>query len=409
VRSALVRLSLVSALSCGGSAAAYASAAPHFDPVMALKQDLESRAVRLEFQKGAQGYLGDLLARLQIDPESQILVFSKTSLQHKFISPATPRAIYFNDSIAVGYVQNAPAIEIISTAPGRSYTYYTLANVPDAPPALTRHQDAVCANCHGPETVNQPGMLVASTPMTADGAPVFLPERTYNGMFNITDQRTPLAERWSGWYVTGTHGAQMHLGNGAVFYGEDGALQPVRPGTQNLTTLDVFFDTAKYLRRGSDIVALMTFEHQSRVSGLLLAAALSAQQTGRMSVTQVNELADRLLFVDEAPITAPIAGTSAFAVNFAQRGPRDHRGRSLRDFDLHTRLFQYPLSYMVYSRDFAAIPPIARAQISQRLFEILSGKDAHPRYEFLSDADRRVVLEIVNETSSDLAAAWRAP
>lgn len=56
-----------------------------------------------------------------------------------------------------------------------------------------------------------------------------------------------------------------------------------------------------------------------------------------------------MLFVDEAPLTGPVKGGSGFAEAFAARGPRDGKGRSLRDFALRRRLFRYPCSYMIYT------------------------------------------------------------
>ncbi len=51
------------------------------------------------------GYLRSMLKALQIDIDSQVLVFSRTSLQTGFISDRTPRAIYFNDDTYVAWVQ----------------------------------------------------------------------------------------------------------------------------------------------------------------------------------------------------------------------------------------------------------------------------------------------------------------
>src|SRR6188768_3088378 len=48
------------------------------------------------------GYLPSLLKALGISQESQVLVFSKTSLQRDRISPENPRALFFNDDLYVG-------------------------------------------------------------------------------------------------------------------------------------------------------------------------------------------------------------------------------------------------------------------------------------------------------------------
>ena len=113
-----------------------------------------------------------------------------------------------------------------------------------------------------------------------------------------------------------------------------------------------------------------------------------------------------MLFVDEAPLLDPVQGISSFTRTFPQRGPRDSRGRSLRDFDLKQRLFRYPLSYMIYSEIFDAMPAPVRARIYQRLFDVLSGKDRSPKFGHLSDADRSAILEIVRETKAGVPEYW---
>src|SRR5262249_16006745 len=114
---------------------------------------------------------------------------------------------------------------------------------------------------------------------------------------------------------------------------------------------------------------------------------------------------DYMLFVDEAPIHDPIKGVSNFTATFPQRGPRDTRGRSLRDFDLQKRLFRYPLSYMIYSDVFEAMPAVARGRVYQRLYDVLSGKDQRPQFSHLSAADRQVISEILHDTKPNSQSA----
>ena len=82
------------------------------------------------------------------------------------------------------------------------------------------------------------------------------------------------------------------------------------------------------------------------------------------NTTAVDAAAERLvralLFVKAAPMPGPVAGTSRFAEEFATQGPRDHLGRSLRDLDLRTRTFRYPLSYLIYGDGFDALPPVVK-------------------------------------------------
>jgi hypothetical protein len=115
---------------------------------------------------------------------------------------------------------------------------------------------------------------------------------------------------------------------------------------------------------------------------------------------------DYMLFADEARLREPVEGAGGFTKTFPLRGPHDRRGRSLRDFDLNTRLFRYPLSYMIYSAAFDALPDAVRERVYRRLYEILSGQDRSAKFAGLSVEDRRGILEILGETKGDLPKWW---
>jgi hypothetical protein len=326
------------------------------------------------------------------------LVFSKTSLQADKISPRQPRAIYFNDDAAIGFVKNG-RLELAGLDPKQGMIFYTMSGEKTEPPRLVRSQG--CLRCHqGPATAGVPGLFVSSVFPNASGMASRL-----RGI--VTDHRTPFAQRWGGWYVTGTHGRQRHRGNAV-------ALNPAQPeeleteGTQNLTSLDSKFVPAGYLSPLSDIVALMTLEHQTQMINLLTRVGWEARIAAQPSNAGIEEIVAYMLFADEDPLRDPIQGVSTFSKTFPQRGPRDGRGRSLRDFDLQTRLFRYPLSYMIYARAFDALPDAVRERIYLRLFEILSGQDPSEKFARLSAGDRQSILEILRETKSNLPAYWRA-
>ncbi|MHC5540203.1 hypothetical protein ACYOEI_18445, partial [Singulisphaera rosea] len=116
-----------------------------------------------------------------------------------------------------------------------------------------------------------------------------------------------------------------------------------------------------------------------------------------------DKLLRGLLFVDEAPIQSPIVGTSGYAESFSRRGPRDARGRSLCEFDLKTRLFKYPCSYLIDSPQFDALPPRMKRYVVERLRVVLDGKGGK-EYAKLSEGDREAISEILAETKPDL---WR--
>src|ERR1035438_6728232 len=96
------------------------------DPVGRLDKQLESGKAKLEYSPNGWGYLPALLKQLGVNIDSQVLVFSRTSIQTNRISPRTPRAIYFNDDVTVGYVQNGEALELTSLDPRQGIYLYTL-------------------------------------------------------------------------------------------------------------------------------------------------------------------------------------------------------------------------------------------------------------------------------------------
>jgi hypothetical protein len=237
----------------------------------------------------------------------------------------------------------------------------------------------------------------------------------FRGNAMITDHRSSLDDRWGGWYVTGTHGSQHHMGNAVSHNSAQPQLLETQ-GTQNLTSLAKKFDTSHYLAPTSDIVALMTLEHQTRISNLMTRIGWDtriAEHEGKLDAAmrdringEIEDMVTYLLFADEKLLTEPVQGVSTFTKTFPERGPRDHQGRSLRDFDLQTRLFRYPLSYMVYSAAFDAMPEYVRERVYQRLYDVLTGKDHGAANAHLSADDRRNVLEILRETKPNLPPYW---
>ena len=173
-----------------------------------------------------------------------------------------------------------------------------------------------------------------------------------------------------------------------------------------MINLDGKFDLSKYLAPTSDLVALMTLEHQARMTNLLVRIGWDARM-GPMDETALNqeieEMVTYMLFADEEPLREPVAGVSTFTKTFPERGPKDRQGRSLRDFDLKTRLFRYPLSYMIYSAAFDSLPGVVKERVAKRLLEILTGKDDSKAFVRLSSEDRKAILEIVRETKPGLA------
>jgi hypothetical protein len=368
------------------------------------------------------GYLRGVLDALRVPASSQGLVFSKTSLQRHRITPQTPRALYFNDDTYVGYCQAGEVLEVSVADPQLGTVFYTLDQRAEEPPRFVRQTDN-CLICHASsQTRDTPGHLVRSVFVDAQGFPL-LASGTYR-----TDHTSPFQQRWGGWYVTGTHGDQRHLGNLVVR--ERSVREPVDNAQgQNVTDLSDRLAIDRYLTPHSDLVALMVLEHQTMAHNAIARAGFLTRQAlhyQRELNRELNEPADRrwesvagriqaagdplvecLLFSDEAALTAPVAGTSGYTTEFSRDAPRDGQGRSLKDFDLQTRLFRYPCSYLIYSDSFRALPPEVKDYTLGRMHDVLTGAHTSPKFAHLSSADRQAILEILRATLPDLPAEWR--
>ena len=408
--------STVLALGIPGSVAGDYPAYPAFDEEMrsykateptgaiaSLHQQMESGAVRLT-RDSTHGYLASLLRELNVPASSQLLVASKTSPNKALISPKNPRALYFNDQVSVAYVPSAELIEVAAADPRLGVVFYTLAQKPAERPRLVR--DDRCLECHASaKTLNVPGILVRSFLTKDDGEVELL-----SGL--LVDHRTPLADRWGGYYVTGQHGRQTHRGN--LFGTQAIALHEKDPSCNaNITDLTPLLDIGKYPSAGSDIVALLTHEHQAHAQNLLTRIyydSLAALRDGgslRPAYPAIEAALRYMLFVEEAPLTMPVKGTSHFAAEFQKSGPGDSRKRSLRQLNLQTRLFEHPCSYMIYSTSFEALPQEARRHFYRRLWDVLNGEDPSLEFAKLGAESRRAIREILLATKKDLPAYWR--
>jgi hypothetical protein len=189
---------------------------------------------------------------------------------------------------------------------------------------------------------------VRSMSTTPDGRP--MPQ---DGSF-VIDHRSRLDQRWAGWYVSGAARSVQHMG------------RTIGPG----------LDLSAYPLATSDIAALLVFDHQGHAINLLTRLGWEtryAKAEGRLDFTKgdlgdiLQEAVDYFLLAGETPIVSPAQPGSAFAKSFASSGPRDRKGRSLRDLELQTRLFKYRCSYMIYSPAFDALPVEARTAVLARM------------------------------------------
>jgi hypothetical protein len=398
---------------------AYSKSSPT-DPIARLQRRIDSGTATLKFDSHS-GYLPAILRELNIPASSQSLVFSRTSFQSTEVAPQRPRAIYFNDEVYVGYVQGSRLLEFASVDPKLGAIFYTLDEESKGSPRFQRELYS-CLICHDSSSITGgvPGFMTLSV----------LPDREGNAIrsapVNVMSDQTPFRERWGGWYVTGAHGKQPHRGNtifpkgvAAMFEEVDGLHQGA-----NLAILDDRINTADYLTRHSDIVALIALTHQTRMHNLMTRAQYETRQAihqeenvarelqrssdSYSSITQeriraaVEPLVRGMFFVNEARFDDGVRGASGFAADFQKSGIRDRRGRSLKDLDLNRRFLRYPLSYLIYSPAFDALPDPAKHFFYDRIRTILSGVETS-NFGHLSKEDRVAIFEILRDTKPDFA------
>ena len=398
----------------------YSSAEEH-NPVASLAEALAQGT--LEFSHDPQtGYLKSLLDALNIPEESQLLVFSKTSFQNQRITPETPRAIYFNDDSYIGTAQRGDVIEVSTTDPQLGTVFYTLSQRKSDPVEFIR-QTNNCLQCHASTlTRGIPGHVVRSVYPDENGYPIL------KAGTQLSDQTSPFAERWGGWYVTGTHGDARHMGNGIARELDRDAELDTADGANRLA-VGARVDTSNYLTAHSDIVAHMVLLHQTKMHNLFTQANfetrlalkdqavmdeilerdpnLRTESTQRRIANVGNKLVDYMLFVGETKLTSPVSGTSDYASVFEAMGPSDTAGHNLREFDLESRLFRYPLSYLLYTEQFDALPPDMLEFVYRRLWQVLSGEETDAKYTHLDSATRKTIIKIVRETKSGLPSYWK--
>lgn len=391
------------------------------DPIAMVIAQMTSGSIKLQYDDKL-GWLPSVLKLMDIDPQSQVLVFSKTSLQLHKIGPRQPRAIYFNDDVYIGFCQNGEVLEIAATDPELGAVFYTLEQTEEATRIIPDRGQ--CLTCHATHrTQSVPGYLVRSVYSDFNGRP-----RSGTRAYT-SDHATEFSKRFGGWYVSGDHGTMRHLGN-IIARDRDDPEKVDQESGANLKDLSSLFDSQPYLTPHSDIVALMVLEHQSQMHNLLARASMETRSAlyhdeginealgrvkGMMSESTQRRIARAgedvvryMLMADEITLDSPVQGSTEFVKAFEARAVSRHevdsQGRSLRQFDLQSRMFKYPCSYMIYSQAFQQLPKPMYDQVRKRLYEILTAAEASNGYERLSDADRRAIHEILDQTMPQLFA-----
>lgn len=354
----------------------YGKQAPtdHFTEVMT---ELAKQGVKLPHDAAGRGYLDALLQALDIDPSSQVLVFSKTSLKQRFITPENPRSLFFNDDVYVGYVPGSRTLEVAVMDPNQGPVFFDFSQEP-ADPEPFKQETSRCLRCHDTYSMTGGGVprfMLSSVIAGADGNLVS------HELSEITDIATPIDTRWGGWYVTGQSGKQIHRGNFVV---RDVSVLQNRPwqGQINQDNLDAFADLKAYPRQTSDIVALLVLQHQVDLQNRLVRLnyesrkllGANANAGGEELLPLVAPVLEAMFMVHEAPLADAVQGSSGYQQWFEQQGPRASDGSSLRQFDLKTRTFTHRLSYLIYSDAVAALAEPVKALLFAGIAGVLDGE-----------------------------------
>ena len=397
----------------------YSATAPA-DAIAAIQRRLD--AGELKWSGDDRSVLAALLDELRIPVSSQVVVFSKTSLQRGRIQPGHPRVIYFSDDAYVGWVPGG-LMEVTTIDPTLGPVFYSIDPRGFSRGAPKFVRDGECLSCHGGSFVRDvPGVLVRTVFPARNGEPLL----RFGSA--VVDDQTPFGDRWGGWYVTGYHGTAPHRGN--AFAAEKGDQLDFTPAAERPDELSAFFDTSAYLAPTSDVVALLVLEHQTSMHNTVTRAAFSArrmiayqrglqrtfkeQETDEPAYDSVRsvfngaaqDIVDRLLFRGAAELPAGVDGSAEFPRAYAAGAKRNRTGLSLRDLELKGRLFAHRCSPLIYTESFAALPETLKVLVFARLRTALESDDPKGRYAYLPAAERRRILDILLETHPEAARRW---
>jgi len=343
-----------------------------------------------------RAFLKSLLRALDIPESSQLLVFSNTSLQLSLINPDNPRALYFSDDLYLGYVPGGK-IEVATIDAELGAVFYIF-DIPRSDSRVVVERARRCMNCHANEdTLKVPGLSVKSVAPGPGGGSL---DTFHPGQSGHTQ---PLAERFGGWYVTGTGGFDGHWGNrmGRLYQGELSAT-PLEPGTR--------FSFERYPVATSDLLAHLLHEHQVGGVNRLIRAQYRFRELRHRNggsvpqalppdlETELADLLSYLLFAQEAPLPASgIPGNPAFREGFA-RNRKAVDGHSLKDLDLRTRLLRFRCSYLVHTPFFEGLDADLRRRILRDLDHALSPEKRNAASRHLSDSEAAVIRTILRAT-----------
>jgi len=371
------------------------------DPFTLLKAELESGNLFYEHEE-PHSYLESLLQRLKISKYSQQLVFSTTSLQLSRISPRTPRAIYFNEDLYLGYVAGGQ-IEVIGIDPDIGAIPYIF-----SPPTtyekswrLKAIRSRRCMNCHAsPDIGGVPGLLISSVIPGPGGGSIDAFRQTETG------HAIPYELRFGGWHLTGNHTFPSSWANSTGVMSKSVVTKIANPpGTS--------FNWNQYLVSQSDVIANLVLEHQvgfiNRCLGatyrlrefFLLEDAREPTKRSNQINREANRIVDYVLFRDEVPLPKVISfENSRFAKDFQRKDDL------LRQFNLKDRLMQRRCSYMIKSLSFEGLPKELKETVFSKIRLIMTTPRSklNPSFSYLGETERKEINDVLETISSRYAA-----
>jgi hypothetical protein len=373
------------------------------DPVSRLQEQIRKGAVTLRSDQ-QHGYLRSVLKHLEVPLESQLLVFSKTARAPNLVSPRTPRAVFFNDTVSVAWIPEASELELTAVDPARGVNFYALPQ-PDSessgerPVVFARRNR--CLACHsGRSSLEVPGLLLRGFQTDRTGKMLY-------GFSRITHDTT-YDRRWGGWFVTASPPGLIHRGN---LIGEpENERHKKDPGfLSSLEHLNERVDLSGWPAQTSDFVAHLVLSHQAHGTNLLIRVGMEAR-LNRHSDAQ-DRLVRYLVFADEPELNISSADAialrkTAYARWFQTRGTIDGSPGSLREFDLTRRLFRNRLSYLMNTPLFDGLPEATRNKLLTRIWHGLTKEQPEEAFRHLGAEERKRIVAIVRAQKRNLPAVW---
>lgn len=376
------------------------------DRVFRLQAKIQSGAVRLKADD-EHGYLKSVLQHLEVPLESQLLVFSKTARAPNLVSPNSPRAIFFNDTVSVAWIPKAKELELTAVDPARGVNFYTLKQpgqqvASQTPVTFLRNNR--CLACHsGRSSLEVPGLLLRGFQTDRTGKMLY-------GFSRITHDTT-YDRRWGGWFVSGSPAGLVHCGN-LIGEPENERHKKDAGFLSSLNDLSERVDLSAWPAPTSDFVAHLVFSHQVHGTNLLIRVGMEAR-LNRHSDAQ-DRLIRYLVFADEPRLkvskSAALAlrGT-AYATWFQKSGVDDTEAGSLRELDLSRYAFRNRLSFLITTSLFDGLPGATRSRLLTRIWHGLTDELPEDAFRHLKGDERKRIEEIVRATMANLPEAWQLP